>query len=246
MTSFMVGITTYSSRLSLNSNFLYSSPSTDPEHTRHYYDFCEGLCSILFVHTHDPHDYHINQYDYVLMDGACKDTMSLSEEDWERLSDWHHFPQKIVQDYYDCLPDVQNSILNAIGVALGTIELFVFVTYFSFLIFFKKSSKKLEVMRKARQEEYEKYIIRNVLKVQAESLHPSDELEIRKRVDDLGLTRRSARKSFVLWTEPQNNLVFEDFDGESLGEKDDSARGSGRRGGMSGSNNSSVAAVVGT
>ena len=181
----------------------------DPHYTRHFYDFCEDLCSILLVHTYDPHDYHINQYDYELMDGACKDTMNLSEEDWERMSDWHHFPRKIVQDYYDCLPDAQNSFLNAIGVALGTIELFVFVTYVTFLMFFKKSSKKLEIQRKDRQEEYEKYVIRNVLKVQAEMLSPSDEREIGKRVNELGLSRRSMRKS-LMRAQSQNNLVFDE------------------------------------
>ena len=139
----------------------------DHEFIKHYYDFCEDLCSIVFVSMYDPHDYHINKQMYELMDGSCKDTISVSEEAWETLADWHLFPQKITQDYYDCLPSIDNSIFNAIGVALGTIELLAFVVYVTFMFFFKKTPEMIDAEEQKIQREFENRILLSVLNMAA-------------------------------------------------------------------------------
>merc|ERR1719473_611505 len=105
---------------------------------------------------------------FELMDGSCKDTISISDDAWETLTDWHLFPQKVTQEYYDCLPFVRNSIFNAIGVALGTIELFAFVVYVTFMFLFKKTPEMIEAEELKIQREFENRIIQSVLNVTAE------------------------------------------------------------------------------
>jgi hypothetical protein len=125
----------YNASFASASSYLY--PNTDPlmstpEWRENAYRFCtivlKGVtltCNLLTVRSFgfDEFDQSISEYYYTLLNGACANSISLTEEAWERAG--VNPPTRLIEYYYECRKDTRSAVVDALGIAVGNTSLIV-------------------------------------------------------------------------------------------------------------------------
>eukprot|EP01038_Epipyxis_sp_PR26KG_P009622 gene9622-12957_t len=91
-------------------------------------------CSVIIISSYDldQETWSISSNYYQLSDGACTDSISLSQSTWNKLVD-KSFTQ-LTQDYQKCVQNFPDAIYNAVGVSQGFVSLFLPIMVLLFLI----------------------------------------------------------------------------------------------------------------
>lgn len=106
------------------------------------YDFCflpeKNLsCSIFTFFEMDLLSYTVSEEQFQLQDGSCRDTVSMASS--AEASPWENLkgipPEKLTQNYFECIPTVFGTLLNALGVAIGNTSLAMMISLFAMLPF---------------------------------------------------------------------------------------------------------------
>ena len=89
-----------------------------------YYNFCNGLysnCSIISVHSSDSNRLIINSYMKELHNGSCTDTITIPNF----ISLANIPPLQLTEAYYECASTYISAFINALGIASGTVSIFI-------------------------------------------------------------------------------------------------------------------------
>mmetsp|Transcript_23089 Transcript_23089/g.33818 ORF Transcript_23089/g.33818 Transcript_23089/m.33818 type:complete len:840 (-) Transcript_23089:259-2778(-) len=84
------------------------------------YEFClinGTYCNIAMFNSFDFNNHYVSSYYYNIIDGACRDSFNIAEDDWEQLR--NNPPVGLVERYYECVATPLQAIFVSIGVAAG-------------------------------------------------------------------------------------------------------------------------------
>eukprot|EP01034_Spumella_vulgaris_P035295 gene35295-biopygen30033 len=97
-----------------------------PESLTEAFDFCTvgaTTCSMITFTSYDitATSWAVSEYYTLVQNGACRDTITPSVEDWAKLVNTPYGP--LVQNYQQCSYDMLTTLQNQAGIAVGNIQI---------------------------------------------------------------------------------------------------------------------------
>ena len=89
------------------------------------FDFCRIpsmnnlTCTMIGFNIYDSSSTSITAYNYQLINGSCSNSVSLSNEAWEKLAEFS--PTPLTEDYFRCTMFSDAALFNAVGIASGNV-----------------------------------------------------------------------------------------------------------------------------
>ena len=86
------------------------------------YSFCSGSCVVVTIRMHDVNFKYVNPKYLEIAHGSCADSFSISNSSWERFLNVDNFPERVVENYYECVQTTSEAFVSSVGIAFGTVR----------------------------------------------------------------------------------------------------------------------------